>query len=368
MNDRLSKFVTIFLVVGILISLQPVVAFGAQEGALHKVGHCMDIVDKSGRVISKISHLVVPGDEIITCDGEHYRVVQVGAKRAEVRYLGRDEDYLTWCSYFKSASIPVSTSEWKNRPVGIYHTHTDESYLPSDGRSSIPFNGGIYEVGEKLSNSVKQLGVKILYDRTPHDPHDNMAYVRSRRTAVNLMKKNPVALFDVHRDGIPDPNFYRDRISGKDVSRLRLVIGRQNPKKSANLDFAKRLMAYANEKHPKIVKEIFIGTGNYNQDLMATALLIEAGTYTNQKGNAEEGISLLAEAVPVVLGLTGQDKRSITGNESENSHWWVSILLIFAVALGAGGFILLNSENSGEVLSRLQKRASQTYKRIRRRS
>ena len=39
--------------------------------------------------------------------------------------------------------------------------------------------------------------------KTPHDPHDAMAYDRSRRTAAELLKKNPIALLDIHRDAVP---------------------------------------------------------------------------------------------------------------------------------------------------------------------
>ena len=38
--------------------------------------------------------------------------------------------------------------------------------------------------------------VRVDYDTTPHDPHDNNAYYRSRRTATNIMKNNPVALIE----------------------------------------------------------------------------------------------------------------------------------------------------------------------------
>ena len=32
------------------------------------------------------------------------------------------------------------------------------------------------------------------------------AYQRSRRTASKLLSKDPAAIIDVHRDGIPDPD------------------------------------------------------------------------------------------------------------------------------------------------------------------
>jgi stage II sporulation protein P len=110
-------------------------------------------------------------------------------------------------------------------------------------------------------------------------------------------------MFDIHRDGIPDPNFYYKEIGGKKVAQMRLVVGRQNPKMDANKEFAKRLMAYSNKKHPNIVKEIFIARGNFNQDLLPTVILVEAGTYTNSQESAEGGVAMLADAVPAVVNV-----------------------------------------------------------------
>ncbi len=155
-----------------------------------------------------------------------------------------------------------------------------------------------------MAETLRKAGMEVNHDQTLHDPHDNNAYVRSRRTAAKLLSTNPVAMFDVHRDGVPDPYFYKDKVSGKDVAIIRLVVGRQNPRMSANLDFAKQMLTAVNNIHPKVVKEIFVGKGDYNQDLSPTALLIEAGTYTNTREEAELGVEMFAEALPLALGIS----------------------------------------------------------------
>ncbi|ACV62933.1 stage II sporulation protein P [Desulfofarcimen acetoxidans DSM 771] len=317
----------------------------------HLTDKAMVILDQNNQEISRAARNVSTGDEIYKPDGKSYKVVRVEGEKAYAKYLGRDKELVAWQEFFNNYEVPV-TSKTEKDNVGIYHTHTDESYVPTDGKAAIPFKGGIYQVGSALVNSLKSNDTNVIWDKTPHDPHDNNAYIRSRRTATNLMKNNPVAIFDVHRDGIPDPDYYKKQVSGQTVAQLRLVIGRQNPKVSSNTDFAKRLMAYANKVHPNIVKEIYMGKGNYNQDLMSTALLVEAGTHTNSKVEAEKGISMLADAVPVVLGVNKPAKPEPTGATGS----WKALGWILAITiLGAGAFLIIGSGSLKNAGTRLRK-------------
>ncbi|MHB8917367.1 MAG: stage II sporulation protein P, partial [Desulfocucumaceae bacterium] len=64
---------------------------------------------------------------------------------------------------YSGIALPAASAGWTSRPVAIYHTHSDESYLPSDGRISIPFRGGIIEVGCNYKNSLTQEGAKAVH-------------------------------------------------------------------------------------------------------------------------------------------------------------------------------------------------------------
>ncbi|NHM27946.1 stage II sporulation protein P [Desulfofundulus sp. TPOSR] len=324
----------------------------------HRVGNVCTVKDEHGRVISQVSRRVAVGDEIFTAEGRHYRVVRIQGNTACARFIGMDKDLLAYNEFYSRLEVPVVQMARNTQPVGIYHTHSDESYVPTDGSESIPFKGGIYQVGESLVNRLKNGGVRVDYDKTPHDPHDDNAYYRSRRTAVRLMQNNPIALFDVHRDGVPDATYYRRYISDQQVAQARLVVGRENPRMQANLDFAKRLMSYANSVHKPIVKEIFTAQGDYNQDLMPTALLIEAGTHTNTKEEAERGVALLADAVPVVLGLTGPAPegmpKPITDRTAGTPGSWKALGWIIALTLlGGGAFLLISAGSWDRAKSRL---------------
>jgi len=314
-------------------------------------GQYVTVYDQQGKVLTKIARSVVPGDEIITADGKHYRVTKVHDFSARARFLGADKEFLAWQEFFAQSTLPVAVG----RPgdVAIYHTHSDESYVPSDGAASIPYNGGIFDVGDRFARALERQRVRVIHSRTPHDPHDAQAYVRSRRTAAQLLKSNPAAIFDVHRDGVPDPDFYRQHIRGETLSQLRLVIGRQNPHMQANLEFAKKLMARTNESYPGLVKEIFMGAGDYNQDLSPQSLLIEAGTYTLYKEEAQDGVGLLASVVPAVMGIGAQARPRIP--ETRTPGAWSALLWIIVITLGGiAAFLVLSAGGLGNARQRLK--------------
>ncbi|TEB17372.1 Stage II sporulation protein P (SpoIIP) [Pelotomaculum sp. FP] len=320
----------------------------------HLVDRFTTIVDEQGEMLSMMSRTVFIGDQLYTAEGRSYRIGRVEGDQAEAQFLGMDPQIVAYNELYGNQVAPVTTNlaEQKNSAIAIYHSHTDESYVPSDGTESIPFKGGIYQVGKALVDKLQGRGVTVNYDETPHDPHDNNAYVRSRRTAANLMKSNPAAIFDIHRDGVPDPSYYRATVDGKQIAKLRLVVGRENPRMDANMDFAKRMMAAANNMHNQVVKEIFVGKGDYNQDLTPTALLIEAGTHTNTKEEAAMGIALFSEAVPNVLGLAagttgnpaaqapgaGGRPAGAAGGAGRALAWILGITIV-----GGVGFLLISS-------------------------
>lgn len=323
-----------------------------KEAPDHIAGTFTTIFDDQGSILSMMSRTAYVGDELYTSEGKSYRVTRVQGDTAEAVFLGMDSQIVAYNDFFSAQEVPVSANlAEKKGNIAVYHSHTDESYVPSDGKESIPFKGGIYQVGKAMVDKLQGSGVSVNYDETSHDPHDNNAYVRSRRTAANLMKGKPSAIFDVHRDGVPDPAYYRAEVSGKDVAKLRLVVGRQNPRMETNMDFAKRMMAAANNLHPKVVKEIFVGKGDYNQDLSPTALLIEAGTHTNSKDEAARGLAFFTEAVPAALGISGAPAAAPTapGTTPGAGGGWRAAGWILGITLVLGlGFIIINSGGWGK--------------------
>ncbi len=330
----------------------------------HLIGRITTIVDEQGNMLSMMARNAYAGDELYTCEGRIYRVARVEGDRAEAKFMGMDPQIIAYRELYAGQNVAVLKNEvaqQKQSSFAVYHTHSDESYVPSDGTESIPFKGGIYQVGKTMVDRLKGKGIQVNYDQTPHDPHDNNAYVRSRRTAANLMKTNPAAIFDIHRDGVPDPGYYRANINGEKVARLRLVVGRENPRMSANMDFARRMMTAANNMHANVVKEIFVGRGDYNQDLMPTALLIEAGTHTNTKEEAAKGVSFFTEAMPTALGIApapaaptapgvgvGGRPTGAAGGAWKALGWILGVTVV-----GGLGFLLISAGNLENFKKRL---------------
>ncbi|MBE0467126.1 MAG: stage II sporulation protein P [Candidatus Desulforudis sp.] len=313
----------------------------AEDFCDHEAGRYVTVVSPQGSVITMTSRQVFPGDEIITARAEHYRVTGVDKDIAEAELLGLDRELMAWSDYFgrygDDLTVPVQAD--REFDVALYHSHTMESYVPDSGEA-FSDHGDIIDVGRALAGHLRRQGLRVFHDTTIHNPHDAMAYQRSRQTALQLLEeRRPAALIDVHRDGVPDPDFYRRVVDGREISQVRLVIGRQNPKKDANLDFARRLMARANERNPEVVKEIFSASGNYNQDLLSSAILIEAGTHTNTQAEAEGGVGLLAEAVPVVLGVGPAGPEAAGGAAAWRVVFWV----ILAVLVGLGTYLVISA-------------------------
>lgn len=314
-----------------------------------KPGEFITIIDeKTGDVVDEMSRVVYTGDELIDENNRDYRITRVKGNKAYAKMTGQAAD-IVWKPEWDAA--PAATSINKNNLIAIYHTHSDESYVPTDGSESIPAKGGILKVGAALAAQLKSEGLKVIDDKTPHEPHDANAYHRSRKTAVKLLQKNPVALLDIHRDGVPNPNFYNKKLDGEDITKVRLVVGRQNPKMASNLAFAKNIKAYMDKHKPGLIKGIFIGRGNYNQDLGTRTLLLEVGTHTNSRIWAEKGADLFADAFPAVLNLKstagGRPGGGITApNPSENRSSWSAAGWIIGIIIIAGAAFLFISTGS----------------------
>lgn len=325
-----------------------------------KAGQYITVVDeKSGAVIDKTGNVVYSGDEIINETNDHYRIVKVKGDKAIARRLGKASD-VVWKDEWDAAPVGAQpTQASKSKPlIAIYHTHSDESYVPTDGNANIPAKGGIFKVGSAMATAFKNDGVSVLDDKTPHEPHDANAYHRSRRTAVQLLKQRPAAILDVHRDGVPDPNFYNKTLGDKNITKVRLVVGRQNPNMATNLEFAKRVKAYMDKNKPGLIKGIFIGRGAYNQDLSPRALLLEVGTHTNTRQRAQEGAAIFADAFPALLGIQtqapGVNRTGTFPNTPEGRSGWSTLAWILGIVLvGGAAFLFLATGSVKGVRSKL---------------
>ena len=304
-------------------------------------GDCIyTLVDADGAVLTRRAARMYEGDEYISSDNRQYRVAFVDEARcvATAEELGAATiDEAAFAAFLSAHAEEKSDDE---KLICMYSTHSDESYVPSDGASSLWENAGIYDVGEALKQSLEAKGITVEYSDKSFLPHDADAYNRSRSTVEEYVKQAPDAIIDIHRDGV-EAEEYETEVDGEDTSMVRLFVGRSNQNAAENKAFAQRLKAAADEAYPGLIKDIFIGKGNYNQELYPQAILLEFGTYEIEKEKAISATEYMADVIDEVLfGATAQ---ASTGEKNANAAkgiaWAVGIAIVLAAiyALAATG-------------------------------
>ncbi len=277
----------------------PVLADDWYDGELS----CYTVETDDGQPLFSFAGQISVDDEYISGDNRVYRVVEVNdsARTAVARYV---EDWSL--EGLADEVMNVSAAASGQKRIGLYCTHTDESYIKGDGSEAKPEDGGIVDVAKTLADRLEEDGVEAVVDDTPHDPHDAGAYRRSRSSAVNLMKsEQPDMLLDIHRDGIPDATEYDRDVGGEQVSGVRMVLGRANQNIEANKDMVKKIKAIADQKYPGLIKDVYVGKGSYNQDITPNSMLLEFGTHTIEKDKVLESTKFVADVLAEYLGASG---------------------------------------------------------------
>lgn len=259
------------------------------------------IRDANGKIILQTGMTVSYNDEYISEDNTHYVVVSVDGQNAiaSARQESTSEKQAGHTNWGVPSVIPAVAA---NKPLHVvtYHTHTDESYVPDSGTDSKPWDGDVLQIGTTFSNALRKSGVSVSHSSNRHDPHDIHAYNRSRRTMVQLLKEQPDAVFDIHRDAGPRAAYVTE-VNGVTTGRVMIVVGRSNPNMLSNLEFARQIKYTADALYPGLMRGIFLGRGDYNQDLYPTTLLFEMGSQATSIGDAEKAANCLADAVLLVL-------------------------------------------------------------------
>lgn len=370
--EELRNKIIIFTIFIIIFSISIVNADDWYDGygSYYKVYNIED-----DTILFQIAREVSRGDKYISSDNKMYEITKVNKK-----------DHTAYGKFIKEIEIPrmnkeafainkdndelptfkLAQNEVENRKVGIYATHSAESYMPSDGTESTEGGGGILKVANKLKENFENYGVEAIFDETLHEPHDAGAYKRSRRTAVQLIRDAGVyTLIDVHRDAVPAEE-YLTEIEGKPATMVRLVVGRRNQNFPANEQLAIKIKGVADEMYPGLVKDIFYAKGDYNQDLTPRAILVEMGTYDHTRERAEVSTEYLSEVMTIAIfggveegkenEVSQEDKKvtpinfeGIEDMDADTKSPMKGAIGLIAVVL-IGGLIFLFVSNSGQEL------------------
>lgn len=305
-------------------------------------------------IIMRTARIIHPGDEYINSENKLYRVEKIEGDIAWAHFV---EDIKLLEISIEEVFNPLNDNkvigeaqrQSENFFLGVYHSHGAESYVPSDGTESIPQGGGILDVGRVFSEALQEKGLSVKHSQETHVPHDANAYNRSRRTAEEFIREGATSLFDIHRDAVPAEE-YVETVEGRPTVQLQLVVGGQNQNAQANRNFAESLKKVTDDLYPGLIKGIFLARGNYNQDMLPLAMLVEVGSHENTKEGAQRSMALFSDAVATYfLGREGKQAREGIGITALRSILW--IILIGGVVLGI--YLLISTKNLEELRAKL---------------
>ena len=336
---NLKKF---FIFISIILLLFSINFKGYSETDLiEHMDMVIEVYDYEDNFIFSTARHVTKGDRYISQDNVEYVIQEVEEDTARAENKGEieliDEEI---------GALPPIASETKS--VGIFHTHNAESYTPEISAHGA---GDVHEVGRVFKNSLEEHTVNAIQLENMHLPHDGGAYNRSRRTAEELIEQNVDAKFDIHRDAIPDESEYITEGNGEKRVLTRLVVGRQNPNREVNEQFARNLKAVSDNNN-NMIRDIFFGQGDYNQSLHPRALLLEIGTHGNEKEEAKITATKLAEDVS--LALYGGAEGEPIGQAGEARSAWTTIAWILGIFIfGVLGYLYINERSWEGVMNRI---------------
>ncbi|MBR3927594.1 MAG: stage II sporulation protein P [Clostridia bacterium] len=334
--------------IGLFIALASLFACSAAAESEERVYTLFD--EEGTRVTSRMGAMYV-GDEYISHDNILYEIVSVDDEnsKATARRIGPEPEV---------SEKTIKALAEQRKLICMYSTHSDESYIPGDGDYSLDKNAGIYDVGEAFQKHLESLGYEVEYSKDTFLPHDAGAYRRSRAVAEDYAERMPAAIIDIHRDGISKDE-YETTVDGEETSKVRLFVGKTNQNASENRAFAKKLKAIADGKYPGLVKDIFIGKGNYNQDLYPRAILLEFGTHEMDKDLVIGSTEYMAEVVNTALGGSkGSAAKAETKEEKTASFKSAGVIIAVAVA-GIVVFALFSTGSFKGAGERIKKTAGE---------
>ena len=305
MNRCIKSLFFVFLLL-FLPTLLPANITFAEDGERSDV---YLVYDEYGNFLMEKSS-VQENDVFLASDFSEWRIIQVdGYYAIAIKEKNLDKPLV---SLKKSV-----TQKEENKKVCLYLTHNDESYIPSDGYYTIYGKGGVHDVAKCIKSKLEEKNIDVTLDENLHIPHNSTAYTRSKVTAQKLQALEPDGLFDIHRDAT-QRDIYYSTCNGKEISKIRIVVGSSNPNFENNYKFAQKVFAVGQAMYPGLFLDIYLGKGNYNQSLQEHALLFEMGCHNIEKELVLNSVPMLSNVLDTVLYSCKNDTQ---GNiEIDENH------------------------------------------------
>lgn len=197
--------------------------------------------------------------------------------------------------------------------VGIYNTHTGETYSQTDGLERLEGKrGGVVTAAMALQGALEEkYGIKVVRSERIHDASYNTSYLESEKTLREMLAEHQGlrVVLDIHRDSGKTREQSLVLIDGQEVAPILFIVGsdtrRPFPGWRQNYDFAVELSGTINEMYPGLSLGVRVKDGLYNQFLHPRAVLVELGTSLNSTEEAARSARLLADALAAVLAGGG---------------------------------------------------------------
>lgn len=205
-----------------------------------------------------------------------------------------------------------------NKNILIFHTHSCESYTPSEkyqytqtgNYRTTDKNYSVIRVGTELENYLKQYNINVIHDTSYHDyPSYTGSYTRSLQTVENILKtKQSDIIIDLHRDAVGSRPDYAPTVKiGDDyAAQIMFVIGTNegglwHPNWQQNLKFAVKVQQKAEEMYPGLFKPIMLTKSRYNQHTGKYANIMEIGSTGNTLDQCLTSMKYLSAVLNEVL-------------------------------------------------------------------
>ena len=206
--------------------------------------------------------------------------------------------------------------------VLILHTHTTESYTPTQGQTYEPSADyrtlderyNMLRIGQEVARILEEAGVGVIQDRQLHDyPSYNDAYQNSAQSAAEYVARYPGIrlILDLHRDAAETGSGQlatRAAVAGKSSAQLMLVVGTDDgglshPDWQENLSLALKLQVVLEKENPGLCRDLALSWQRFNQHFAPGALLVEVGAAGNTLDEALVAAGALAEGILTLFGM-----------------------------------------------------------------
>jgi len=185
-----------------------------------------------------------------------------------------------------------------NPQILIVHTHGSEGFWDE---------GGVIEIGERLTELLTAQGFIVLHDKTVYDrPNFSSAYSNALDGITKTLKSNSSVqvVLDIHRDAITtsegNPRKPIAMIDGNKAAQMMFVVGTNNsglPHDNwpLNLSLAVQLQKILAAEHPDLMRPINLRRERFNQHATRGSLILEVGALGNDLSEAMLAIELFAK-------------------------------------------------------------------------